>query len=42
MKGMEEDRLLNGGPGRARNVAREIVADELSAIDAIARRLLNK
>ncbi len=42
MKGMEENRLLNGGPGRARNAAREIVADELDAIDAIARRLLDQ
>ena len=40
MKGMEENRLLNGGPGRARNAAREIVADELAAIDAIARRII--
>ena len=40
MKGMEENQLLNGGPGRARNKAREIVADELNAIDEIARRLL--
>ncbi|MYD09727.1 MAG: N-6 DNA methylase [Chloroflexi bacterium] len=40
MKGMEENRLLNGGPGRARAAAREIVADELAAIDAITRQLL--
>lgn len=40
MKGLEENQLLNGGPGRARNKAREIVADELEAIDGIARRLL--
>ena len=40
MKGMEENRLLNGGPGRARGRAREILADEISAIDKIVRRLL--
>ena len=40
MKGMEENRLLNGGPGRARNAARDIVADEISAIDEIARRII--
>lgn len=40
MKGMEENRLLNGGPGRARARAREILADEISAIDKIARQLL--
>lgn len=40
MKGMEENRLLNGGPGRARGRAREILADEIDAIDMIARRLL--
>jgi len=40
MKGMEENRLLNGGPGRARGRAREILADEINAIDDIARRLL--
>ena len=40
MKGMEENRLLNGGPGRARGRAREILADEINAIDEIARRLL--
>ena len=40
MKGMEENQLLNGGPGRARNKAREIVADEIKAIDKIVRRLL--
>ncbi len=40
MKGMEENQLLNGGPGRARNKAREIVANELNAIDVIARRIL--
>ncbi|MCE2471664.1 MAG: hypothetical protein J4G18_07140, partial [Anaerolineae bacterium] len=40
MKGMEESRLLNGGPGRARGRAREILADEINAIDDIARRLL--
>ena len=40
MKGMEENRLLNGGPGRARNAAREIVADEITAIDEIARRII--
>ena len=42
MKGMEENQLLNGGPGRARNKAREIVADELNAIDEITRRLLEE
>ena len=42
MKGMEENQLLNGGPGRARNKAREIVADELNAIDVIARRILEE
>ena len=42
MKGMEENQLLNGGAGRARNKAREIVADELAAIDVIARRLLGE
>ncbi|MCY3831656.1 MAG: N-6 DNA methylase [Chloroflexi bacterium] len=40
MKGMEENRLLNGGPGRARGRAREILADEINAIDKIARQLL--
>ena len=40
MKGMEENRLLNGGPGRARGRAREILADEINAIDDITRRLL--
>ena len=40
MKGMEENQLLNGGPGRARNAAREIAADELVSIDQITRRLL--
>ena len=42
MKGMEENQLLNGGPGRARNKAREIVADELNAIDKIARLMLEE
>ena len=42
MKGMEENQLLNGGPGRARNKAREIVADEINAIDGIVRRLLKE
>ncbi|MCY4538942.1 MAG: hypothetical protein OXE52_12045, partial [Chloroflexi bacterium] len=42
MKGMEENRLLNGGPGRARGRAREILADEINAIDKIARRLLEE
>lgn len=42
MKGMEENQLLNGGPGRARNKAREIVAYELAAIDEIARQLLEE
>ena len=40
MKGMEENRLLNGGPGRARGRAREILANEISAIDQIVRQLL--
>lgn len=40
MKGMEENRLLNGGPGRARGRAREIVAAEIEAIDEIARRII--
>ena len=42
MKGMQENRLLNGGPGRARNAAREIVAEELAAIDEIARRIITE
>ncbi len=42
MKGMEENQLLNGGPGRARGRAREILADEINAIDIIARRLLEE
>lgn len=42
MKGMEENRLLNGGPGRARNAAREIVAVELATIDGITRKLLEQ
>ena len=42
MKGLEENRLLNGGPGRARNAAREIVAEELAAIDEIARRVITE
>ncbi len=42
MKGMEENRLLNGGPGRARNAAREIVAGELATIDGITRKLLEQ
>lgn len=42
MKGMEENRLLNGGPGRARGRAREILADEINAIDKIAGRLLEE
>ena len=42
MKGMEENQLLNGGPGRARGRAREILANEISAIDKIARRLLEE
>ena len=41
MKGMEENRLLNGGPGRARGRAREILAEEISAIDKIARRVID-
>jgi len=40
MKGMEENRLLNGGPGRARGRAREILAAEISAIDKIVRQIL--
>lgn len=42
MKGMEENQLLNGGAGRARGRAREILADEINAIDVIARRLLEE
>lgn len=42
MKGMEENRLLNGGPGRARGRAREIVADEISAIDNIVRTIIDE
>jgi len=42
MKGMEENRLLNGGPGRARGRAREILADEIYAIDKIVCRLLEE
>ena len=42
MKGMEENQLLNGGPGRARGRAREIVADEISAIDNIARTIIDE
>ena len=42
MKGMEENRLLNGGPGRARGRAREILANEINDIDKIARRLLEE
>ena len=42
MKGMEENQLLNGGPGRARNKAREIVASEINAIDKIVRPLLEE
>ena len=41
MKGMEENQLLNGGPGRARGRAREIVSDEISAIDDIVRTILD-
>ncbi len=40
MKGMEENRLLNGGPGRARGRAHEILADEINAIDKIARKVI--
>ncbi|MDE2774526.1 MAG: N-6 DNA methylase [Chloroflexota bacterium] len=40
MKGMEENRLLNGGPGRARGRAREILAAEISAIDKLVRQIL--
>lgn len=39
-KMMEENRLLNGGSGRARARARELVADEISVINGIARRAL--
>lgn len=39
-KQMEENRLLNGGSGRARGRARELVADEIRAINKIARRVL--
>lgn len=37
---MEESLLLNGGSGRARGRARELVADEISAINKIAQRVL--
>ena len=40
MKTLEENRLLNGGPGRARGRAREIVAEQISTIDEIARRII--
>ena len=40
LKGMEENRLLNGGPGRVRNAARKIVAEELAAIDVVTRRII--
>jgi len=39
-KAMEENKLLNGGPSRSRRIAREIAADEIKAIDEIARRIL--
>ena len=41
MKRMEENRLLNGGPGRARGRAREILAEEISEIDELTRRVIN-
>jgi hypothetical protein len=41
MKGMDENQLLNGGPGRARGRAREIVAEEISAIDDIVRTIID-
>lgn len=37
---MEENQLLNGGSGRARGRARELVADEIKSINKIARRVL--
>lgn len=37
---MEENRLLNGGSGRARGRARELVAAEIDAINKIAKRAL--
>lgn len=40
MKGMDENQLLNGRAGRARARAREILADEISAMDEIVRRLI--
>ncbi|MCY4466786.1 MAG: N-6 DNA methylase [Chloroflexi bacterium] len=41
MKGMDENQLLNGGPGRARGRAREILADKIAVIDGIVARLLD-
>ena len=41
LKGMDENQLLNGRPGQARGRAREFLADELAAIDEIARLLLD-
>ena len=40
MKGLQENQLLNGGPGRARGRAREILADEIAAMDEIARQII--
>lgn len=37
---MEENRLLNGGSGRARSRARELVGGEINAIDEVARQVL--
>ena len=42
LKGMQENQLLNGAPGRARGRARELLADELAAINAIAAKLLGE
>ncbi len=39
-KSMEDNKLLNGGPGKSRNTARDIVAAEIEAIDEIARRII--
>lgn len=41
MKSLEENQLLNGGPGRARGRAREILADEIAMIDRIVAQLLD-
>ncbi len=42
MKGMDENRLLNGRPGQARGRAREILADEIASMDKIARRVIGE